>query len=892
VKKLDRTIGLASVIAISLSAMLGSGIFVLPGLAAEKTGPSIALAYLVAGLGVLPAALCKGELATAMPTSGGTYVYLFRAFGPLAGTVAGLGLWVSLLLKSSFALVGFSAYLGTLAPSIPILPTGLALLVGVTVLNVGGIGKLSKVQIFVASLSVVGLLGLMVGGFTLYRSEHFEPLFPKGAGGFLSAAAFVFVSYAGVTKIAALAGEVKDPDKNLPRGIVLTLLIAATLYGVVTFSLAAVVPPAILVGNLRPIYSMAEAIGGRGLGIAAAVLSIVTMTSMAAAGLLASSRFPYAMARDNLLPSILGRIHSGTKSPVAAIVATAAIMGLSITLLDVMKIAKLASAFTILMYMAECLAVIVLREGRVSWYRPTYRAPLYPTLPIAGVLSGLGLVILLGLLPSVGALALTGLGLVIYFGYSRTRTAHRGVVGKMGKRDDLVPSAHAEARGGPVVSGAQVVVALFGTERSPEMLVDVGAALADDGGTHAMHFSEFGGTMEVDEVLEGDDVVVASLQRRIGAMAEETEMNIAFGAVATRDIVRSVHAISDQASCEWLVMQWHGRPRRSLTSLTPIGWLINNIPANLAIFKDSGVRYVRKILVLPAPGPHDALVVRTAEHLAVRNRAAVTLARFVGDDAGDDEVDAARKYLAELGRICEIDVEQQLVRGKVRVERIAAATAAYDLLVMAGPQVSWRNLLLTSIEDQITERAACSVLRLRTPRGGTHAAFSKRASTKRGTRLRLVDYLEPAAAVARVEAKQKSAVMAYLSEHFAERVEGATAGEIEEAFLAREKEQNTGVGKGVALPHGTMEVGSRAVVGVFTLREAVDYDAIDDAPVDVLFATLCPASEREAHLQLLSDIARLAMRTDVLERLRAATDREGMIEAIERCSAELEETGA
>lgn len=870
--------------------MLGSGIFVLPGLAAEKTGPSIAFAYLLAGLGVLPAALCKGELATAMPTSGGTYVYLFRAFGPLAGTVAGLGLWVSLLLKSSFALVGFSAYLNVLAPTAPIVPAGMALLVAVTALNIAGVGKLSKVQIVVATLSVIGLVGLMLGGVSSYRAENLEPLFPKGTGGFLSAAAFVFVSYAGVTKIAAIAGEVKDPNKNLPRGIVLTLLIAAFLYGVVTLALAAIVPQDRLVGNLRPIYALAEAVGGRELGIAAAVLSIMTMTSMAAAGLLASSRFPYAMARDKLLPSLLGEVNVRTRSPVPAILATAILMALSIATLDVMKIAKLASAFTILMYMAVCLAVVVLREGRVSWYRPTYRAPLYPALPIAGVLSGLGLVILLGLLPTVGALVLSGLGALIFFSYSRSRTAERGVVGKIGRRDDLLPSARGEqAPSQPVASGAQVVVALFGNEPSPEMLVDVGVALSDEGRTHAMHFTEVDDTTEAEGML-GDDALAASLERRIEAMAEETERSIAFDAVATRDIVRSVHGVSDQAHCDWIVMQWHGRPRRALTSLTPVGWLINNLPANLAIFKDAGVRYVRKILVLPAPGPHDALVVRTADHLATRYRATVTLARFVPEDASDDEHEAARDYLAQLDRLCEADAERQLVVGKTKVAAIAAATASFDLLVMAGPQVNWRNLLLTSIEDQITEQAACSVLRLRTPQGGIHAAYSKRAGAKRDARrLRLVDYLSPAAVDARVDVRQKGAMVSHIARHFAARLDDHEAREIEDAFLAREKEQNTGVGNGVALPHGTMEVGPRAVVGVFTISSAIDYGAIDDEPVDVIFATLCPSSEREAHLQLLSDIARLATKTDVLERLRAAEDGEAVLGAIEHCSRELDE---
>ena len=869
--------------------MLGSGIFVLPGLAAEKTGPSIALAYLVAGLGVLPAALCKAELATAMPTSGGTYVYLFRAFGPLAGTIAGLGLWVSLLLKSSFALVGFSAYLNTLAPDAPILVAGMALLVGVTALNVAGVGKLSKVQIVVATISVVGLVALMLGGLSSYRAENLEPLFPKGAGGFLSAAAFVFVSYAGVTKIAAIAGEVKDPDKNLPRGIMLTLLLAAILYGVVTLALAAVVPQESLVGNLRPIYALAEAVGGRRLGVAAAVLSILTMTSIAAAGLLASSRFPYAMARDKLLPSLLGEVNVRTRSPVPAILATATLMGLSIATLDVMKIAKLASAFTILMYMAVCLAVVVLREGRVSWYRPTYRAPLYPVLPIAGVLSGLGLVILLGLVPTIGALVLSMLGAVIFFGYSRARTAERGVVGKIGRRDDLLPSTRSEGTPSqPVTSSAQVVVALFGNERSPEMLVDVGVALSDEGRTHAMHFTEVDDTTEAETTL-GPDALTASLERRIEAMAQETRRPIAFDEVATRDIVRSVHGVTDQAHCDWIVMQWHGRPRRALTSLTPVGWLINNLPANLAIFKDAGVRYVRKILVLPAPGPHDALVVRTADHLASRYRASVTLARFVADGTSDDEIEAERDYLAQLDRLCEADAGLQLVAGKAKVAAIAAATASFDLLVMAGPQVSWRNLLLTSVEDQITEQAACSVLRLRTPRGGIHAAYAKRADDQGNTtRLKLVDYMSTEAVEARVDVRNKGAMMSHIARHFATRLEGHDDREIEEALLVREKEQNTGVGDGVALPHGTMEVGGRAVVAVFTSVSPLDYGAIDDAPVDVFFATLCPSSEREAHLQLLSDIARLATKTDVLEQLRAAADGDAMLRAIDACSRQLE----
>ena len=127
-RALERRLGLLTVVALSMGAMMGSGIFVLPGLAAIKTGSSVWIAYVIAALGVLPAALSKSELATAMPLSGGSYVYMDRAFGPLPGTVFGVGLWGALLLKSAFALIGFSAYLSWIAPGVDIKIAGLILL--------------------------------------------------------------------------------------------------------------------------------------------------------------------------------------------------------------------------------------------------------------------------------------------------------------------------------------------------------------------------------------------------------------------------------------------------------------------------------------------------------------------------------------------------------------------------------------------------------------------------------------------------------------------------------------------------------------------------------------------------------------------------------------------
>ena len=148
--------------------MLGSGIFVLPSIAAAKVGPMVWLAYLVAGLTVLPAALSQSELATAMPTSGGTYIYLERTFGPLAGTISGIGLWLTMLLKTALALVGFGAYLAVLEISafdnVSEKSMALALLILITILNILGVSIISKLEKFIISGVLCALIVMAIIG--------------------------------------------------------------------------------------------------------------------------------------------------------------------------------------------------------------------------------------------------------------------------------------------------------------------------------------------------------------------------------------------------------------------------------------------------------------------------------------------------------------------------------------------------------------------------------------------------------------------------------------------------------------------------------------------------------------------------------------------------------
>ena len=199
---LDRSLGLFPTMTISMGAMIGSGIFVLPALGYEKAGPAVILAYVLAALVVLPAALSKAEMATAMPESGGTYLYIDRALGPMFGTIAGIGAWFSLVFKSSFALVGLGAYLLLFAPlsqgTVVYVALGLGALV--VVLNVSGTKLSGRIQAVVVTLVVAGLVAYTANAGLLADTARYTPFRTDGTAGVVTAAAFVFVSYSGSQK--------------------------------------------------------------------------------------------------------------------------------------------------------------------------------------------------------------------------------------------------------------------------------------------------------------------------------------------------------------------------------------------------------------------------------------------------------------------------------------------------------------------------------------------------------------------------------------------------------------------------------------------------------------------------------------------------------------------
>jgi basic amino acid/polyamine antiporter, APA family len=428
--QLEKQLGLWQVYALATGATLSSGFFLLPGLAAAGAGAAMPLSYVLAALILLPGLFSMVELATAMPKAGGVYYFLDRSMGPLVGTIGGFGTWIALVLKSSFALVGLGAYLELFIPSVPMSPiaAGLAVLFGV--INYFGAKKSGSFQLFLLIGLMILLLWFCGVGIFQIEASAFSGIFDSDAAGILNTAGLVIVSYMGLTKVASVAEEVREPEKNLPLGMFLAFGTIVTIYVVGTSVMIGVAGVETLArdgGILTPVATVGSLLGGRAGMVVMTIAAVLAFSSVGNAGVLSASRYPLAMGRDHLLPTLFGRI--GTRgTPTFGIAATVGLIIVCVTLFDPTKIAKLASSFQLVTFAFACLAVIVMRESRIESYDPGYRSPLYPGMQILGIMAPFLLIARMGLLPTLFTSGLIFFGSLWYTYYARERVDREGAI--------------------------------------------------------------------------------------------------------------------------------------------------------------------------------------------------------------------------------------------------------------------------------------------------------------------------------------------------------------------------------------------------------------------------------------------------------------------------------
>ncbi|MBD3393848.1 MAG: amino acid permease [Chitinivibrionales bacterium] len=445
---MKRTLGLTSVFCISAGAMISSGLFVLPGLAFARAGPAVFLSYFAAGCVALTTVLSLSELVTAMPRAGGDYFYVSRSFGSLFGTVSGLLSWFALSLKSAFAIFGI-AELVYLAFGIHLTVSAIILTLVFTALNLAGVREAARVQITL----VIGLFAILGGFFVIGMQDiviqRFEPFLSHGYNAMLSTSGFVFVSFGGVLTAASIAGEVRNPSRTIPAGLIGSTIAVTILYAAITLVVVGLVPAGELRDSLAPIASAAQTAGGAPWYWAVMLASLFAFVTTANGGILTASRYPIALGSDGMLPAAFARVTGARQTPVVSILATGALIAMAV-LLDLDILIKAASTVILLSNIFAHLSVIVMRESMIATYRPTYKAPLYPWLQIGGIAAFILLIVDMGMQPILFSLLFVSIGVILYFtrkgGKERVSAAIIHVVQRITNKELVTDGLQSELR--------------------------------------------------------------------------------------------------------------------------------------------------------------------------------------------------------------------------------------------------------------------------------------------------------------------------------------------------------------------------------------------------------------------------------------------------------------
>jgi amino acid transporter/mannitol/fructose-specific phosphotransferase system IIA component (Ntr-type) len=417
--KLRRELSLLDVFCIASGAMISSGLFILPGLAYARAGPSVIICYLLAGLLSLPGMLSIAEMTTAMPRAGGDCFTVIRSMGPAAGTVSGLLSWFSLSMKSAFALIGISVFTVLIVETdIHLVAIFLCLIfLGV---NLVGIKEAGRTQVvLVAGLLALVLLYIVLG-LPAVKVENLAPFAPRGLAAMFFTTGFVFVSYAGLLKIASVAEEIRNPARNIPLGMMLSLVVVAVLYSFIVLVTVGVLEPDKLSHSLTPISDGAQVFMGEWGSIALAVAAILAFLSTANAGIMTAARSLVPLSRDGLFPQTFGAVNVRFGTPHNSLLLTGGFV-IAALFLKLEVLVEAASVVLILTNVLACLSVIILRESRIQNYQPTFRVPLYPWIQIAGIIAFGFLIFEMGKEAHQISLLLIIAGLFVYWFYGRIR---------------------------------------------------------------------------------------------------------------------------------------------------------------------------------------------------------------------------------------------------------------------------------------------------------------------------------------------------------------------------------------------------------------------------------------------------------------------------------------
>ena len=472
--RLKKTLGPWSLTALGVGAVIGSGIFTLTGTAAagkiEKiesifhatildlmtsgthagsmmgrpgAGPAITLSFILVALACAFAGLCYAELASMIPIAGSAYTYSYATLGEIFAWIIGWDLILEYAVSNMSVAVGFSAYIQDLSDNLfgfhlppawafPMFPApgqpggifnipALVITMLVTVVLVRGVKESASTNTVMVMVKITAIVIFCLGAARSIKPENWHPFAPNGFSGVLTGASIVFFTYIGFDSVSTAAEECKNPQRDMPVGILATLAICTLLYGSVSLVLTGIAKYTTLTSD-APVADALKALGFNGLRVIVTAGALVGMLSSLLVYQYGQARIWFAMARDRLLPAMFSAVHPVFRTPHISTWIAGFVVGVPAGLWDIATFAELSNIGTLFAFILVSAGVIVLRKKQPERKR-TFRVPFVPWVPLFSIACCLLLMMGLPLLTWIRFFVWLAIGLVVYFSYSKARAA-------------------------------------------------------------------------------------------------------------------------------------------------------------------------------------------------------------------------------------------------------------------------------------------------------------------------------------------------------------------------------------------------------------------------------------------------------------------------------------
>lgn len=431
---LKKALGAFDLTMLGVGAVIGTGIFVLTGVvAAQHSGPAIILSFILSGLACVFAALCYAELASAVPVSGSAYTYGYAVFGELIAWILGWDLILEYGLACSVVASGWSGYFQGLLAGVGIhIPTvissaynpaqgtyvdvmAIAIVLILTFILTRGVKESTRLNNVMVLLKIAVVLLFIIVGVNYVKPANWTPFMPFGFSGVVSGAATAFLAYIGFDAVSSAAEEVKNPQRNMPIGIIASLLICVALYVSVSAILTGMVPYTQL--NVKnPVAFALQYVHQDWIAGFISLGAIIGITTVLFVMMYGQTRLFFAISRDGLLPKGLSKVNPKTKTPTKSIWLTAIMASIFSGLVPINHLADLTNIGTLFAFIVVSIGVIVLRKTQPDLKR-SFKVPFSPVLPLLSILSCGYLMFSLSSLTWLGFAVWFVIGLVLYMSY-------------------------------------------------------------------------------------------------------------------------------------------------------------------------------------------------------------------------------------------------------------------------------------------------------------------------------------------------------------------------------------------------------------------------------------------------------------------------------------------